>query len=210
MAWATVQYHQGQALRAHERAVVLVDVATSGRWIVPILGLVIGVVGLRLFYNAPSAPIPAAPIRTAARTPLIAKAKEAPTAPVAAGASAKQQAQVEDIARGMIEAAAEASGKREGLAAFPPPGTNPIKLGIVVPDDYQLPEGYVRYYQLTDDGRRLEPILMFSPDYEFVDAGGNPVELPPDGVVPSDMAPPGMPIRMLEMPDHPYGGLGSR
>jgi hypothetical protein len=219
------------------------------RWIIPVLGVVIGVVGMLLLHRETAAPVAQAPARPAAHSTLIAKAKTAPS-PLArpeshashqtdgrrkdesaprpesqAGAlntspaqvkraaeAAEEQARVEDIARGMIEAAAAASGKREGLAAFPPPGTNPIKLGIVVPDDYQLPDGYMRHYQTTDDGRRLEPILMFSPDYEFVDAQGNPVQLPPDGVVPIEMAPPDLkPLRMLEMPEHPYGsGLGAR
>jgi hypothetical protein len=91
-------------------------------------------------------------------------------------------------------------GDGEGIAAFPPKGTNPPKPGLVVPESFQLPEGYVRYYQMTDDGQRLEPILMFSPDYEFVDASGNPITLPANGIVPSEMAPPGLPLRMLEIP----------
>lgn len=93
-----------------------------------------------------------------------------------------------------------ARGETEGLAAFPPHGTNPPKTGLVVPDDFELPEGYVRYHQVTDDGRRLEPILMFSPDYEFVDGTGKPVALPDDGIVPPELAPPGLPGRMLEVP----------
>ncbi len=102
-------------------------------------------------------------------------------------------------------AAAREAGETTGLAAFPPPGTNPIKPGLVVPRDFDLPEGYIRYHQITDDGRRLEPILMFSPDYEFVDASGNPVEIPEDGVVPAEMAPQGLPLRALAVPKHPYG-----
>lgn len=94
-----------------------------------------------------------------------------------------------------------ASGNGEGLAAFPPKGTNPPKTGLVVPEDFELPEGYVRYYQVTDDGRRLDAILMFSPDYEFVDSSGKPIALPEDGIVPPDMAPPGLPGRMLDVPD---------
>jgi len=94
-------------------------------------------------------------------------------------------------------------GDGEGIAAFPPKGTNPPKTGLVVPDGFQLPEGYVRYYQTTDEGQRLEAILMFSPDYEFVDASGNPIELPANGIVPPEMAPPGLPVRMLEIPADP-------
>ena len=81
-----------------------------------------------------------------------------------------------------------------GIAVFPPLGTKPIKLGIVVPDDFELPAGYVRHFQSTDDGERLPAILMFPPDYEWVDANGQPIELPDDRVVPPEMAPPGLPI----------------
>jgi hypothetical protein len=72
------------------------------------------------------------------------------------------------LARDVIPALV-AAGEKEGIAAFPPPGTDPPKSGILVPEDYELPPGYVRHYQVTDDGKRLGAILMFSPDYEFVD-----------------------------------------
>jgi hypothetical protein len=91
-----------------------------------------------------------------------------------------------------------AAGEREGIAAFPPPGTKPVKRGIVVPEDFELPEGYVRHHQTTDDGQQLPPILMFHPDYQFLDEHGAPVPLPEDRVVPPDMAPPGLPIQMLD------------
>jgi hypothetical protein len=98
-----------------------------------------------------------------------------------------------------------AAGETTGIAAFPPPGTSPIQLGLVVPRDFELPEGYVRHHQITDDGRRLDPILMFSPDREFVDADGQPVAIPEDGLVPEEMAPAGLPLRRLAMPANPYG-----
>jgi hypothetical protein len=143
-----------------------------------------------------------------ARAPKDAHAEHAEKDPERTG-----DAQLEALAREMIQAAADA-GETKGIAAFPPPGTDPIKIGLIVPDDFELPEGYLRHYQVTDDGRRLQPILMFSPDYEFQDAGGQPVPLPKDGIVPPEMAPPGMPLRKLEMPKHPYGApvapLGSR
>ena len=88
-----------------------------------------------------------------------------------------------------------------GLAVFPPPGTKPIKRGIIVPDGVELPPGYVRHYQTTDDGRQLPPILMFHPDYHPVDEDGNPIPLPEDRVVPQGMAPPGIPTQMLEVPE---------
>lgn len=99
-----------------------------------------------------------------------------------------------------------AAGVRTGLGAFQPPGTSPPLIGLAVPEDFPLPEGYVRHYQATDDGQRIEPILMFSPDFEFFDADGKPVPIPADRVVPPDMAPPGLPIRRIEIPRPRDGG----
>ncbi len=90
-----------------------------------------------------------------------------------------------------------------GIRAFPPMGTKPVKRGIVVPDDFVLPQGYVRHFQSTDDGQRLPAILMFSPDFVWEDAQGRPVALPEDRVVPPELAPPGLPIEMLEPPAPP-------
>jgi hypothetical protein len=117
-------------------------------------------------------------------------------------ATEDEGSQFESLARDLIERL-RASGETGGIAVFPPPGTNPVRTGIVVPDEFELPEGYVRYYQITDDGRRLEPILMFSPDYDFVGPDGQPIAVPKDGIVPPDMAPPGLPVRMLEVPGAP-------
>ena len=47
---------------------------------------------------------------------------------------------------------------------------------------------------------RVAAVLMFSPDYDFYDETGVPIVTPDDRVVPSEMAPPGMPIRILELP----------
>ncbi len=91
-------------------------------------------------------------------------------------------------------------GEKTGIHLFPPPGTKPIKGGIIVPDGYQLPPGYVRHFQATDDGEPVQAILMFHPDHRPVDADGRPIPLPADRVVPPEMAPPGMPIQMLEAP----------
>jgi len=93
------------------------------------------------------------------------------------------------------------SSEATGMALFPPPGTKPIKRGIIVPEDFDLPPGYVRHYQATDDGQRVPAILMFHPDYKPVDEHGAPIPLPEDRVVPADMAPPGLPIQMLEPPE---------
>jgi hypothetical protein len=123
-------------------------------------------------------------------------------APGAASAEAKTgEKEPELLARDVIPALV-AAGETEGIAAFPPPGTDPIKRGIVVPDDFELPEGYARHYQTTDDGEQLAPVLMFAPNYEFVDDDGKALPLPGDGIVPPEMAPAGLPIRMLRVPRH--------
>lgn len=138
-----------------------------------------------------------------------------PAAPTRAAASApetvaqREARQVESLAQDVVEGM-RARGEAEGLAAFPPPGTDPLKPGIVVPEDFELPEGYVRHYQITDDGRRLEPILMFSPDYDFVDDQGDPVALPENGIVPPEMAPPGLPVRVLDVPADQAPGTRTR
>jgi hypothetical protein len=87
-----------------------------------------------------------------------------------------------------------------GIALFPPPGTKPIKKGLVVPEGFELPPGYVRHYQSTDDGQQVPAILMFHPDYKPVDANGQPIPLPANRIVPPEMAPPGMPIQTLDLP----------
>lgn len=91
-------------------------------------------------------------------------------------------------------------GIHDGLGAFSPPGTSPPLQGLAVPEDFALPEGYVRHHQVTDGGEPIEPILMLSPDYQFVDAAGRPITLPENRVVPPELAPPGLPIRPVEIP----------
>lgn len=93
-----------------------------------------------------------------------------------------------------------AAGVTGGLGAFQPPGTRPPLIGLAVPEDYVLPEGYVRHHQATDDGQRIEPILMYSPDYQWHDATGRPIALPPNRVVPLEHAPPGLPLRHIVLP----------
>ena len=92
------------------------------------------------------------------------------------------------------------AGVRTGLGAFQPPGTRPPLLGLAVPEDFALPPGYVRHYQATDDGQRIEPILMFAPDWQALTADGRPVAMPKDRVVPPELAPPGLPIRRIVVP----------
>ncbi|WP_224363317.1 hypothetical protein [Hyalangium versicolor] len=89
-----------------------------------------------------------------------------------------------------------------GMMLFPAPGTDPIKVGIIVPEDFELPPGYVRHYQASDEGERLPAILMFSPENPPLDANGQPMKVPENGIVPPELAPPGLPIRMLN-PEHP-------
>ncbi|WP_257385194.1 hypothetical protein [Tahibacter caeni] len=88
-------------------------------------------------------------------------------------------------------------GDHTGIGAFNPPGTNPPLPGLAVPEDFDLPPGYVRHHQVTDEGEPLEPILMFSPDGKFVDASGREIAIPENRVVPPELAPPGLPIREI-------------
>jgi hypothetical protein len=92
------------------------------------------------------------------------------------------------------------AGVYTGLGAFSPPGTRPPMVGLAVPEDFPLPPGYVRHYQATDDGQRIEPILMFAPDVQLVDAARQPIAMPADRVVPPELAPQGLPIRRIVVP----------
>ena len=104
-----------------------------------------------------------------------------------------------------------AHGVTGGLAAFSPPGTRPPLVGLAVPEDFQLPPGYVRHYQATDDGQRIEPILMYSPHVAVVaDAAGRPISVPEDRVVPPEAAPAGLPIRRIVVPPPAEPGAPGR
>ena len=85
------------------------------------------------------------------------------------------------------------AGVYTGLGAFSPPGTRPPLMGLAVPEDFVLPPGMVRHHQATDDGQRIEAILMFAPNVQF--AG-----MPLNRVVPPELAPPGLPIRRIVVP----------
>lgn len=91
-------------------------------------------------------------------------------------------------------------GIYSGLGAFAPPGTSPPLVGLAVPPDFALPKGYVRHHQATDDGQRIEAILMFAPDLQLFDANNKPIAMPKNGVVPAELAPPGLPIRQVVIP----------
>ena len=92
------------------------------------------------------------------------------------------------------------AGIHEGLGAFSPPGTRPPMIGLAVPEDFVLPDGYVRHHQATDDGQRIEAILMFAPDRQILDGTGKPIPIPKNRVVPPEYAPPGLPIRRITLP----------
>lgn len=94
-------------------------------------------------------------------------------------------------------------GDHTGIGAFNPPGTSPPLQGLAVPPDFELPQGYVRHHQVTDEGEPLEPILMFSPDGVFLDASGREIAIPENRVVPPELAPPGLPIREITIPPAP-------
>ena len=96
--------------------------------------------------------------------------------------------------------ALHARGIRTGLGALNPPGTRPALIGLAVPEDFELPPGYVRHHQATDDGQRIEAILMFAPDFRLFDAQGRELALPADRVVPPELAPPGLPLRRIVLP----------
>ena len=91
-------------------------------------------------------------------------------------------------------------GIYSGLGAFSPPGTSPPLVGLAVPEEFTLPPGYVRHHQATDDGQRIEAILMFAPDFHLFDANNRPIALPKNLVVPPELAPPGLPIRRVVIP----------
>jgi hypothetical protein len=93
-----------------------------------------------------------------------------------------------------------AAGVHTGIGAFNPPGTKPPLMGLAVPPNFVLPDGYVRHHQTTDDGQDIEPILRYAPDRQFFDAAGHPITIPKDRVVPPELAPPGLPIRRIVIP----------
>ncbi len=123
------------------------------------------------------------------------------TSPVPEPQKPRREIDAADAIRALRE-----EGVHEGIAAFGIPGTDPPKAGIIVPEDYVLPEGYVRHYQSTDDGEQLPAILMFHPDYEFVDEHGKVLPVPENRVVPPELAPPGLAVdNVLDPPERKAG-----
>lgn len=190
--------------------------ASPGKSIVLLAGAVaLACVAALVLFGRPSAPPPSAPAAPAPAADDVAAddfAADLPVAQPMAPAAPPSPAPPEEGFAAEPATPPEAPAEPErgdeslpdvasGIGLFPPPGTDPIKVGIVVPEDFELPEGYLRHYQVTDDGQDLEPILLFHPDYELLDDAGNPIPLPPDRVVPPELAPPGLPIRMVEIPE---------
>jgi hypothetical protein len=148
--------------------------------------------------------MPAVPVRTAATEPAPTPAPDVsrtrdpkgdPTPDLADFVNAGEKPTMAEVITRLHQA-----GVYSGLGAFSPPGTRPPLIGLAVPENFDLPAGYVRHHQATDDGQRIEAILMYSPDHPWYDAAGRPIALPPDRVVPPELAPPGLPIRRIVVP----------
>ena len=201
--------------------VKVVEVAGVRRsvWLIALVLLLAGAAGLlalRLALRADAAGVEAEVAAETARAPAaVAAVGGAPAAPSAvarprahsvrrrpapSAAPPPANAEVPPAVPPLPEFPDEPSGGPSGIAVFPPLGTDPLKRGILVPEDFELPEGYVRHFQATDDGEGLPAILMFHPDFEWLDENGVPIALPEDRIVPPELAPPGMPIEMLELP----------
>ena len=180
--------------RVDADGVVRVERAGRHRWGFPLGAAVFGAVAIAWAWMA-GAPEPEPspePVRleSAPRAPWPVRARlPVPVAPIPVAAAPEPP-----------------PGIPTGIALFPAPGTDPLKRGIIVPEGLDLPPGYVRHYQSTDDGQALPAILMFHPDFQPVDAQGQPVPIPKDRVVPPQLAPPGMPVQILEPPDQSAEG----
>jgi hypothetical protein len=185
----------------------------NGTWLV---WLALGVTALCLVLSAwlvsSPGPVPDAgeptPVRVAENRPAPSPTRTASTAPRPEVRPTPAQGSTE--ARPTPQEAADMaqdappSGPAEGINLYRP-GTKKLKQGIIVPEGFELPPGYLRHYQSTDNGEGVKPILMFHPDYKPVDSKGQPVEIPESRVVPPELAPAGMPIEILELPEGPEG-----
>jgi hypothetical protein len=138
------------------------------------------------------------------------KAHVAPTSPERERAGDINQERRFSLSAREHIASLRESGETAGLAAFPLPGTRPARPGVIVPPDYQLPEGFARHYQTTDDGRQLDPVLIVAPGYEIVDDAGEPVALTDNRIVPPEYAPPDLPVQMLDVPSEHDPGEDAR
>jgi hypothetical protein len=152
---------------------------------------------------ASAAPLPS-PAPTAIAPPRVAQQSAAPRMPEGDADPTPDLSSY--VARGENPSVADVierlhqRGIYSGLGAFSPPGTSPPLVGLAVPEDFPLPKGYVRHHQATDDGQRIEAILMFAPDFQLLDANSKPLPLPDNRVVPPELAPPGLPVRRIVIP----------
>ena len=160
--------------------------------------------------DAPAAPaatsIPPSPPAAPVMPNAAALARQAPLARAPEGDADPTPDLSSYVARGENPSVAQVierlhqKGIYTGLGAFSPPGTSPPLVGLAVPEDFVLPKGYVRHHQATDDGQRIEAVLMFAPDFQLLDANGRPVAMPANRVVPPELAPAGLPIRRIVIP----------
>ena len=183
----------------------------TGTWLV---WLALGVTALCLVLSAwlvsSPGPVPDSgePVRVAENRPAPSPTRSAPTAPrpevrpIPAQGSTEARPTPQEAAD--MAQDSEPSGPAEGINLYRP-GTKKLKQGIIVPEGFELPPGYLRHYQSTDNGEGVKPILMFHPDYKPVDSKGQAVEIPESRVVPPELAPAGMPIEVLELPEGPEG-----
>lgn len=182
---------------------------SGGRLAIAVLLALAGVAGLWLLW-APSVPetelavaSTSPPLLPPAAAPTVAATPSGPPAPTTAPAPEGDAdptpdlrsyvARGENPTMGQVIERLHQRGIYSGLGAFSPPGTSPPLVGLAVPEDFVLPKGYVRHHQTTDDGQRIEAILMFAPDY-------NVAGMPANRVVPPELAPPGLPIRRIVIP----------
>jgi hypothetical protein len=177
--------------------VILVAVAVGWRLLVPAADAPAAPVASRATVETPPAPAPspADPTRPAADIAV----DDLPSGDPNDLASYFRPGDPEPTGAEVIGALHDV-GIRTGIGAFNPPGTSPPLEGLAVPEDYPLPEGYVRHHQFTDEGVAIEPILMFAPDFTLLDANGRPITMPADRVVPPELAPPDLPIRRVRIP----------
>ncbi|WP_374437574.1 hypothetical protein [Inhella sp.] len=155
---------------------------------------------------APAAPVLAArplvpaPAASAALNPVHTHpgelaASEPPSDDLAAHVPPGQAPSMKEVIERLHQA-----GVHTGLGAFNPPGTRPPLVGLAVPEDFVLPPGYVRHHQATDDGQRIEAVLMFDPEHPPPAAAGRSLATAQDRLVPPELAPPGLPPRRIVIP----------
>jgi hypothetical protein len=182
---------------------------SPGRFVVALLLAVAGAAALWLLWmpSGPAlapAPLPAAPppiARAAPGRPLSAPAPAPegdadPTADLSSYVARGEKPRMADVIERLHQ-----KGVYSGLGAFSPPGTSPPLAGLAVPEDFVLPQGYVRHHQATDDGQRIEAMLMFAPGFQLFDAAGRPIAMPANRVVPPELAPPGLTVRRIVIPE---------